>query len=485
MRLSRIQEPALDMVKRESLSFWQLWNMNFGFFGIQFGWSLQMSNMSAIFEHLGANAHQLPLLWLAAPFTGLIVQPLIGYLSDHTSGSWGRRRPYFLMGAILSSLALALMPNVSSLAMAAALLWILDASVNISMEPFRAFVGDLLPVKQQTSGFALQGVFIGLGAVIAAAFPWILTHASPPAFANTFSSASGVIPLTVQIAFYVGSVVFLSSVLWTVFTTPEDPILTVDSNLNSTPDSTLDSNSEVISPGSLTPGIKGLMVELTSTIQNMPSTMKELAWVQFFTWLGLFCFFLYFPPMVAHSIFGAIEENSPRYSQGIEWAGLCIAAYNAVCFVFAFILPGWVNRIGRKNVHSLNLLVGGICLVSLWWIQDPYGVLVMMTGVGVAWASILAMPYAILMESLPSNKRGIYTGIFNFFIVLPQILVSLGLGWLMAHVFHDNRLLPVVLGGISLVIAACLTQLVRDPGDLSQLSIDSESEHNFPVESNP
>jgi maltose/moltooligosaccharide transporter len=459
------------MANRESLSFWQLWNMNFGFFGIQFGWSLQMSNMSAIFEHLGANAHQLPLLWLAAPFTGLIVQPLIGYLSDHTSGSWGRRRPYFLTGAIFSSLALLLMPTVSSLAMAAGLLWVLDASVNISMEPFRAFVGDLLPVKQQTSGFALQGVFIGLGAVMAAAFPWILTHLSPPALADTLRASSGVIPLTVQIAFYVGAFVFLTSVLWTVFTTPEDPLSTsgstldLDSNLDSSSGSNSDlesgSTSEAMSPSRAR--IKGLILDLTSTVQNMPSTMKELAWVQFFTWLGLFCFFLYFPPMVAHSIFGATEENSLRYSQGIEWAGLCIAGYNAVCFVFAFVLPGWVNRIGRKNVHSLNLLIGGICLVSLWWIRDPYGLLMMMAGVGVAWASILAMPYAMLMEALPANKRGIYTGIFNFFIVLPQIVVSLGLGWLMATLFQDNRLLPVILGGLSLIIASCLTQFVKDP----------------------
>ncbi len=426
-----------------SLSFWYFWNISFGCFGIQFGWNLQMANMSAIFEYLGANAHQLPLLWLAAPLTGLIVQPIIGYMSDHTWTPLGRRRPYFLGGAILSSIALVLMPNVSTLWMAAGLLWILDASVNISMEPFRAFIGDSLPSHHQTRGFAMQSFFIGLGAVIAASFPWILAHGL-----HLTSQGSG-IPMNVKVAFYTGAVVFLGSVIWTVLTTTESP--PDESEISVTPQNL-----------TLTEQISRFVQGLKTDIQTMPAVMKQLAWVQFFTWLGMFCFFLYFPPTVARNVFLAPDQHSPLYTDGIEWAGLCIALYNGICFLFAFMLPQFVKATRRGMAHSICLACGGLSLMALWFVQDRYGLLVLMVGVGIAWCSILTIPYAMLMDILPRSKRGIYTGIFNFFIVIPQVIASLGLGWLMVHVFQDNRLIAVVSGGVAMLIAAIWMQFVDD-----------------------
>ncbi|MGF1542060.1 MAG: MFS transporter [Pleurocapsa sp.] len=425
------------------LSWLQLWNMNLGFLGIQFGWGLQMANMSAIFEHLGADAAQLPILWIAAPLTGLIVQPIIGNLSDYTWTPLGRRRPYFLVGAILAFMALILMPHASSLWMAAGLLWILDTSANVSMVPFRAFVGDLLPKEQRTSGFAMQSVMFGLGAVSASALPWLLNNIFQ--IDNT-SSELQPIPLTVEISFYIGAALFLTTVLWTVITTPEYP----PNNLEK-----FEQLQE--KRGGIIPSLR----ETWETLRNMPSTMQQLARVQFFTWLGIFCFFLYFPPAVARNIFGAIEGDSIRYSVGIEWAGLCFAVYNAVCIVFSFLLPRLAALIGRPLTHSLCLLCGGVSLISLLAITNRYLLFVTMIGLGIAWSSALILPYAMLSSSVPSQRRGIYQGIFNFFIVLPEIVVSLGFGWVMSYFLHDDRLLAVVLGGVFLIIAAGLTLLVE------------------------
>ncbi len=440
-------------MKKEHLNILQLWNMSFGFLGIQFGWGLQMANMSAIFEHLGAHAHQLPILWLAAPFTGLVVQPIIGVMSDRTWGPLGRRRPYFLVGAILASIALVLMPHVSTLWMAAGLLWILDTSANISMEPFRAFVGDLLPSEQHTKGFAMQSLLIGIGAVSASAFPWFLSHV----FGVSSTSGNGQIPLTVELSFYIGAAMFLGTVLWTVMTTKEHP-----------PEDLPAFREEQAHQG----GVLSIFQEIWAALQDMPLTMRQLAWVQCFTWLGLFCFFLYFPPAVARNVFGAIDQASPLYIAGIEWAGICMAAYNAVCMVFSFLLPRLAWAIGPRLTHCFCLLCGATGLISLSAFApstlpdaiatNKYLLLLPMLGIGIVWASVLVMPYAILVGSLPSAQNGIYLGIFNFFIVLPQIFVSLGFGWVMNNILNNDRLLAVVIGGGFLIIAALLMLRVQE-----------------------
>ncbi len=430
-------------MQKPRMNFWQMWNMSFGFLGIQFGWGLQMANMSAIYEYLGARADQIPILWLAAPLTGLIVQPIIGHVSDRTWGPLGRRRPYFLTGAILSSSALILMPNCSALWTAAGLLWILDASINISMEPFRAFVADLLPEEQRTQGFAMQSLFIGLGAIVASALPWLMRR-----FLSTEGAqAAGTIPSTVRISFYIGAVAFFVAVLWTIISTREYPPDDIEAFRRMKSEKT---------------GIGRNAAEIFESIAQMPRTMKQLAWVQICTWLGLFCMWLYFPVAVARNVFGAPDETSLIYTQGIEWAGICFAMYSAVCFAFSFALPMMVRATNRKITHTICLLCGAAGLLSVAVIHNKELLLLSMTGVGIAWASILSMPYAILSGSLPPQKTGVYMGIFNFFIVIPEILASLGLGWVMAHVLNNNRLAAVIAGGIFLIIAAALTQRVQD-----------------------
>src|SRR5215471_15125995 len=444
---------------RPHLSFWQIWNMAFGFLGIQFGWALQMANMSAIYEYLGADAHQIPMLWLAAPLTGLLVQPIIGHMSDRTWNRLGRRRPYFLTGALLASFALIAMPHSSTLWMAAGLLWIMDASINISMEPFRAFVADLLPPAQRTRGYAMQALFIGLGAVIASMLPWLLYDLFPPG-SGTAPAGDTVkaIPRAVRIAFYTGAVAFLTAVLWTVFTTREHPPEDMEAFRRMKAEKT---------------GVRAAIVEIFHDFLAMPLTMRRLAWVQIFTWLGFFCMWLYFGVAVARNIFGG-TPGTPEYDEGIAWAGNCFAMYSAVCFVFSFALPGLAARLGRKLTHALCLAVGAIGLLSVAFISNKYGLLLSMVGVGVAWASILAMPYSILAGALPSGKTGIYMGIFNFFIVIPEIVAALVFGKVMETILTDesalvrliggdNRLTAVVLGGISLAVAAALCAFVTEP----------------------
>ena len=428
-------------MEEHQLSFWQIWNMSFGFLGIQFGWGLQMANMSAIYEYLGARADQIPILWLAAPLTGLIVQPIIGHMSDRTWNRLGRRRPYFLAGALLASGALILMPQSSALWMAAGLLWILDASINISMEPFRAFVADLLPEEQRTRGFAMQSLFIGLGAVIASALPWMMTNV----FHVQSESNGRSIPLAVRLSFYAGAIAFLGAVMWTIASTKEYP-----------PDD-LEAFAEMKRAKS---GLSASAAEILRSVSQMPATMKQLAWVQLFTWLGLFCMWLYFPVAVAHNVFGAPDQNSPVYTQGVEWAGICFGLYSAVCFAFSFALPALARALGRKTTHSLCLLCGAAGLLSVGVIHNQYLLLLSMTGVGVAWASILAMPYAILAGSLPAGKTGVYMGIFNFFITIPEITASLFFGWVMLHLLHNNRLAAVVAGGCFMILAALLVKRV-------------------------
>jgi maltose/moltooligosaccharide transporter len=435
--------------RKPERSFWQIWNMSFGFFGIQFGWGLQMANMSAIYEYLGARADQIPIFWLAAPLTGLLIQPIIGHASDRTWGRLGRRRPYFLTGAILSSLMLVFMPNCSALWMAAGMLWILDASINVSMEPFRAFVADLLPEGQRTSGFAMQSLFIGAGAVIASALPYLLT--------NVFHMQQAVgdvraVPTTVRISFYIGAATFLSAVLWTIVTTKEYPPEDMEAFRQAKAEKT---------------GLAANVREIFAAIAEMPDTMRKLGPVQFCTWLGLFCMWLYFPVAVAHNVFGASDPSSSLYKDGVEWGGICFAVYSAVCFAFSFALPGMARKLGRKYTHTICLLCGAAGLMSVVAIHNKYVLLLTMVGVGIAWASTLSMPYALLAASVPANRTGVYMGIFNFFVVTPEILSSLFFGWIMVHMLHNNRIYAIIAGGIAMLIAAALMQRVHDPRTLS------------------
>ncbi len=427
-----------------ALSFGQIVNMSLGFLGIQFGWALQMANMGPIYEYLGASADEIPLLFLAAPLTGLVVQPIIGYLSDRT---WhrvlGRRRPYFLLGAILSSIALVLMPNSSALWMAAGLLWILDSSINISMEPFRAFVTDKLNSEQRTMGFAMQSLFIGLGSVIASALPWIMSHW----FDVSNTSHEGSIPLNVKLSFYVGAAAFAGCVLYTVITSKEYPPADLD-----------EAGRKLESNKGFGAGIK----EIVHAISNMPKKMQKLALVQFFTWPGLFFMWFYYSAAVARDVFGAGEEHSALYTEGVEYAGLTLSYYNLITFLFALFIPLIARKTGRRNTHMLCLFAGAAGLISVNWIERPEMLFVSMTGVGIAWASILSMPYSMLSECIPQNKVGIYMGIFNFFIVLPEIIASLFFGYIMQHFLGNDRMLAVVLGGVLMAIAGICCLLIKE-----------------------
>lgn len=425
------------------LGFWQIWNMCFGFFGIQFGWSLQMGNMSAIYEYLGASPEQIPGLWLAAPMTGLIVQPIIGYLSDRT---WhprlGRRRPYFLIGAILSSLALFVMPNASAIWMAAGVLWILDSCINISMEPFRAFVADNLDEKQRSYGFAMQSMFIGLASFVAGYLPQKLVEW----FGVSRDKTSGSIPENIVLSFYIGGAVFLVSVLYTVFRSKEYPPADADWK------------EKMQASGK---GIGGGLKEILSSMIHMPDQMKRLALVNFLTWPGLFLMWFYYSTGVAADIFGGDPQtNSDVYTRGLEYANTTSAILNLVTFAFSFTLPFWVGKLGKKYTHTACLLLGGIGLISVNYIHQPVMLYVAMGLVGIAWASILSMPYSMLAGCLPENKIGIYMGIFNFFIVLPEIIASLFFGKIMETVLHNDRLLAVQIGGALLCLAAIVCAVI-------------------------
>ena len=441
---------------RPRLSFGELWNMSFGFFGIQFGFALQNANVSRIFQTLGAELDNIAILWIAAPVTGLLVQPIVGYLSDRTwHPYWGRRRPYFFIGAILASIALFLMPNSSVLFMAALLLWILDASINISMEPFRAFVGDKLPASQRTTGFAMQTFFIGLGAVIASLLPYIFTNV----FGISNTAAQGVIPDSVKYSFYIGGVVFLAAVMWTVFTTKEFP-----------PDDIKKWEEDKLVRKGLFHGLG----EIISGIGSMPKTMLQLAVVQFFTWLALFAMWIYTTAGVAQNAYGTTDTTSKSFQDAGDWVGVMFMVYNGVSALAAFLLPVIAAKTSRRMTHMICLIIGGIGLISLFFIQSKMMLLVPMIGVGLAWASTLTMPYAILAGALPAHKMGFYMGVFNFFIVIPQIVAAAILGFFVTHVFNSQSIYALVVGGVSMIIAGLLNFIVRDKGHESSSEIVQE-----------
>jgi maltose/moltooligosaccharide transporter len=495
------------------LNFWQIWNMSFGFLGIQFGFALQNANVSRIFETLGAKIDDIPILWIAAPVTGLIVQPIIGHMSDKTWGRLGRRRPFFLSGAILASLALLAMPNSPVLWVAAGMLWIMDASINISMEPFRAFVGDMLPSEQRTVGFSMQSFFIGTGAIVASALPYLMTNW----FGISNIAPAGEIPASVKYSFYFGGGVFFCAVLWTVISTKEyspeelakfsgsvgeafgsksgagySSKISADKFLRDGMIWILvglvgsavlrfflqqtDYGLYVLFVGSVVFGLLQLvvaaltrrgktewgMVAVFNDFYDMPKTMKQLAAVQFFSWFALFAMWIYTTPAVTHHIFGATDPTSELYNQGADWVGVLMAVYNGFAAVMAFVLVWLAKKTKRKTVHMISLVCGGLALFSFYVIKNPALLLLSELGVGLAWASILAMPYAILAGSLPPQKMGVYMGIFNFFIVIPQITAAAILGWYVKHLFGGDAIYALLLGGMSMVIAGLLVLRVDD-----------------------
>lgn len=424
----------------------QIMYMCLGFFGIQFGWALQMGNMSAIYSRLGASESQIPLLWLAAPVTGLLVQPLVGYYSDRTWCALGRRRPYFLGGAIFAVLALFLMPQASAIWMAVIALWILDASVNVSMEPFRAFVGDLLPNEQRKTGYAMQSVMIGAGAVIASFLPQILTWAGV-----STQAPLGSIPATVRYSFYIGAVVFLLAIIGTVITTQEYPPANME-----------EFNALKKQPFSL----RKTVDEMWQAFATMPTTMRRLAVVQFFTWAAFMIMWVYFTPGIAAGVFNA-TPGTPAYETAANWGSSCFGIYNGVSFVFSFLLLWLTTKFSAKKIHIACLTVGGIGLgmlgLSFFGVEfSKYALIGPMVCVGIAWSSILSMPYAMLANAIPNEQMGFYMGVFNFFIVIPQICVNLLFGPFMKYALNSSAIAAVGVGGISLLLAALFTLRVQE-----------------------
>jgi maltose/moltooligosaccharide transporter len=494
--------PPAGARERPTLSFWQIWNMCFGFLGLQFGFALQNANVSRIFQTLNASLDVIPALWIAAPLTGLIVQPLIGYFSDRTWTRLGRRRPYFLIGALLASLALLAMPRSPTLWIAAGLLWILDASINISMEPFRAFVGDQLAPRQRASGYAMQSFFIGIGAVVASMLPWILAHLG----VSNHGTAASAIPDTVRYAFDLGAVVLFLAILWTVLKTREfspEELRSFAAPVTASPVSSpvqsparlwlggivwalvgamllfvvfqrrLDQQLYLLGAGVLLWGLAligysasrgtGIFATIMRDLQSMPLAMRRLAPVQFFSWVALFAMWIYTTSAVAQVHFHATDPTSNAYNDGANWVGLLFGAYNGFAALAAVIIPFMVRRFGLRLSHLINVWLGGMALVSFQLIRDPNWLLVSMAGIGFAWASILSIPYALLSDSVPAEKMGLYMGIFNFFIVIPQLVAASVLGFLLKHFFHGAPIYALTLGGVCFLIAGLFALRVPQP----------------------
>lgn len=493
---------------KPQLSFWQIWNMSFGFLGIQFGFALQNANTSRIFETLGADTANLALYWLAAPLTGLIVQPIIGYYSDRTwHPKWGRRRPFFAVGALLASFALCLMPNSPTLWMAVGVLWIMDASINISMEPFRAFVGDMLPPSQRTTGFAMQSFFIGIGAIVASFLPAI--------FKNWFgisnvATEAGTLPDSIRYSYYIGAFMLFVTVMWTVFSTKEYPPTEIgEEKLRNREFKKIENESEyqaaffrkailfiilglvisiavylaklekelyVLGIGLIMFGIfhaiaasfikQGKaylgLVHIVKDFNTMPKTMIQLAYVQFFSWFALFAMWIYTTSAVTSYIFNSSDPTTQAYNDGADLVSSLFGVYNGIAAVAALFLPIIAKYTSRKMTHFIALLCGSIGLISFYFISDPFWLWFSMIGVGIAWASILSIPYAMLSGSLPAEKMGYYMGVFNFFIVIPQIIAGTILGVMLTHFFNGQSIYILVSGGVSMGIAALLSLNVED-----------------------
>ncbi|WP_438864155.1 MFS transporter [Neptunicella sp.] len=500
---------------KPELSFWQIWNMCFGFLGIQFGFALQNANVGRIFETLGADYSNMAILFVAAPITGLIVQPIVGYFSDNTWNRLGRRRPYFLLGAITASIALFVMPNSPALWFAAGMLWIMDATINVCMEPTRAFVGDMLPKQQRALGYSMQTFFIGVGAVVASSLPWMMTNW----FEISNTAAAGEIPESVKFAFYAGGVVLLLAVLWTVYTTKEyspeqlqafdtseqelshqDAVRVVKRSSEKYTKSGLIwlligfiltalvySNLAILDKGLfiLTGGVavfglcqlvagyldrKNAASNGFSSVMNdlfaMPETMKQLAVVQFFSWFPFFAMWTYLTAAITSHHFGSTDPTSVLYNQGADWAGVLSSVYNGTTIFAAMVIPLVVKLFNLRIAHMINLFLGGFGFISFLYIDDPQWLILSMVGVGFAWASILGVPYAILSNALPSAKMGLFMGIFNYFIVLPQILAASILGFVVTKLFDSQPIYALVVGGFSMLIAGGMTLRIDARSDV-------------------
>ncbi|MFT6124892.1 MAG: maltose/moltooligosaccharide transporter [Shewanella sp.] len=498
-----------NVTQQPQLNFWQIFNMCFGFLGIQFGFALQNANVSRIFQTLGASIDDIPILWIAAPLTGLIVQPIIGYLSDNTWNGLGRRRPYFLIGAVLTTLSLFIMPHSPTLWIAAGMLWIMDASINIAMEPFRAFVGDNLPKNQRTQGYAMQSFFIGIGAVVASALPYILTNV----FDVENTAPAGEIADSVRYAFYFGGAVLMLAVGWTIISTKEyspeqlaefhqqDTTDAQDTNANTRTvkqyqhgaiiwmaigaiftlaivSLDLDKQLYILSLGIFTFGPLqlycsrklaklsnnnaessatrdglGMTFNVVDDLFHMPKAMRQLALVQFFAWFALFAMWIYTTAAVTSYHYGTTDVVSQAYNDGADWVGILFASYNGFAAIAAIIIPFLAKAVGIKLTHTINMFIGGAGLISFMFIENPNLLWIPMIGVGFAWASILSVPYAMLSGVLPPKKMGVYMGIFNFFIVIPQLLAASILGLLLKVFFDGQPIYALVLGGIFMMLS--------------------------------
>lgn len=442
--------PAIK--KKPSLNFWQIFNMSFGFLGIQFGFALQTGNASRILQTFGADVEHLSWFWLAAPITGMIIQPIIGHYSDRTWTRLGRRRPYFLTGAILSGLALLFMPNSSMLAalippivVGAGMLMIMDASFNVAMEPFRALVADNLPDSQHNAGFSMQTCLIGVGAVVGSWLPYV--------FAEWFhvakTAAPGIVPDNLLYSFYIGAIVLIGCILWTVISTKEYPPAEFAS---------------FHEPDPVEEKHKSGIAEIFSDLVNMPKTMKQLGVVQFFSWFALFSMWVFTTPAVVDHVYHipAGDTSSVEYNNAANWVNVCFGVYNLVSAIYALLLPRIVRNTSRIKTHAFSLVMGGLGLISIYFIENHYLLLLSMIGIGLAWGSILAMPYAILSSSIPVKKIGVYMGIFNFFITFPQIVNGVIGGPVVKYFYHNHAIYALIMAGVFMFLGAISVLYVQD-----------------------
>jgi maltose/moltooligosaccharide transporter len=453
-------------MEKRRLSFWEIWNMSFGFLGIQMGFALQNANASRILQIFGADVHELSWFWIIAPLMGLIVQPIIGHYSDKTWGRYGRRKPYFLVGAILASIGLVLMPQAEifiaflpALWVGAGMLMIMDASFNIAMEPFRALVGDNLRNDQRTLGFSVQTALIGFGAVIGSWLPYALNNW----FGVSNESSDGGVPFNLILSFIIGAAVLVISILVTVISTKEYSPEELDSFEKEKVEQEIISKTKEKDSTSL--------LDIFDDFRKMPTTMRQLSWVQFFSWFGLFGMWVFATPAIAQHIYGLpfTDSSSASYQDAGDWIGILFGVYNLISAFYAFALPYIAKKVGRKRTHAMSLIIGGLGLISIYFMPDKNWLIVSMIGVGIAWASILAMPYAILAGSISPKKMGVYMGIFNFFIVIPQIINALIGGPLVKYAYDNHAIFALMMSGVSFLIAASLVYKVKDVDDVVQL----------------
>ncbi len=444
-------------MKKRTLGFWEIWNMSFGFLGIQMGFALQNANASRILQIFGADVHELSWFWLIAPLMGLIVQPVIGHYSDNTWTRFGRRKPFFLLGAVLASVGMVLIPQADfmiailpALWVGAGMLMIMDASFNIAMEPFRALVADNLSDEQTTKGFSVQTALIGIGAVIGSWLPWVLTNW----FGVAKFSEEGTVPDNLLWSFIIGAVVLIVSILITIFTTKEYSPEEMAQFENA-------EESDEEKP-------KAKLSDIFEDFRKMPETMRQLSWVQFFSWFALFGMWVFATPAIAQHIYGLpfSDSSSETYQEAGNWVGILFGIYNGVSALFAFILPVIAKSISRKKTHAYALFCGGIGLLLIYFLPNPNWLILSMLFIGIAWASILSMPYAMLAGSISPKKMGVYMGIFNFFIVMPQIINGVIGGPLVKYAYGNQAIFALVVSGVSFLIAGFLSFRINDKKDI-------------------